>query len=182
MIRLTVRTGRGFDATAREAVDTAVISHGGSAAWREHPALGRAYGAIAVPTAAGAGAVRAALTGDAVAYDAAVAALAVFPADRSAVPALLEALGGPGRPAGVLACEPCEGGAIVEWDPQRTAPSVVAALVDAELARAQTGRRILALAPLPLDVVAAIAADGLQAPGVAPDRILEHLLEGVESR
>jgi hypothetical protein len=40
-------------------------------------------------------------------------------------------------------------------------------------------RRTELLAPLPEDVVAAIAAQGLQAPEVASDRILETLL-GVE--
>jgi hypothetical protein len=55
----------------------------------------------------------------------------------------------------------------------------VTRIVDMELRRFGGVRRTELLSPLPGDVIAAIAAQGLQAPEVASDRILEMLL-GVE--
>jgi hypothetical protein len=77
----------------------------------------------------------------------------------------------------MLACEPCQGGAILEWDPEKTGVAAVMGVVDAELRRFQSGRTAELLAPLPAAVIASIAAEGLQAPEIVPGRELETLLE-----
>jgi hypothetical protein len=106
-------------------------------------------------------------------YDGTVIALAVFPEVTEALPKLLGALGGTGRPAGVLACRPCRGGVVVEWDPARTRTSLVLGLIDVELQRFHSGRVSELLSPLTADVAAKLAAEGLLAPEIEPHRILE---------
>ncbi|MDE2482400.1 MAG: hypothetical protein KGN02_09450 [bacterium] len=105
-----------------------------------------------------------------------VIALAVFPSSPEALPGLLHALGGPGRPAGVTACEPLRDGVLVEWDFERTTHEIVLGLIDVELARVRAGRRTELLAPLPLRAWTRIAAAGLRAPEIGPERVLEDLL------
>jgi hypothetical protein len=68
----------------------------------------------------------------------------------------------------------------LEWNAKRTAPRVVMALIDVELQRF-SGRRITKLlAPLSTEIQAQIAAEGLHAPEIAPDRILEVLIDAFE--
>jgi len=159
------------DVAQRAAVDDAVRNAGGTAVWRESKPGGRSYALLALPDRHEADAIRAA--SEATAYDGAVIALAVFPAVAEALPPLLEALGGPGRPQGVLACRLCAGGLVVEWDPERTSARVVFGIIDAELGRFGGGRTTEVLSPLPPPLVAKIAAEGLQAPQIEPSRILE---------
>lgn len=106
----------------------------------------------------------------------AIIALAIEPAPADALPYLLNALNGPGAPAGVYGCEAVDGLAIVEFSPARTSPALVTALADAELRRFSGHRRTELLSPLTADAYARIAADGLKSPEIAPDRILESLL------
>jgi hypothetical protein len=90
---------------------------------------------------------------------------------------LHEALGGSGRPAGVLATHPCRGGLVVEWDPEVTPVRLIAGLIDVELARVHSGRVTELLSPLAASTAAMIAASGLQAPQIEPYRILEERIE-----
>lgn len=155
----------------RAAIDDAVRREGGSVRWRISEPAGRSYALLELPDGHDAGAVSGACGEEA--YDVAVIALAVFPAVAEALPPLVDALGGNGRPAGVLACHAFSGGVVVEWDPERTSAEIVLGTIDVELRRFASGRTAELLAPLPPAIVAKIAACGLQAPQVAPDRILE---------
>jgi hypothetical protein len=174
----TIRTSADFNGTARKAVEDAILSCGGSVLWRDDPAAGRSYALVEVPGEASAALLLEGLLPDAARlYAEPIVALAIFPAQIEAVPALLDALGGGGRPAGILACDACDGGVIVEWNPATTTADLVWNLVDVELRRWGSGRRAALLSPLPPDVTAAIAAAGLQAPEIGPDRVIETLLE-----
>lgn len=103
--------------------------------------------------------------------------LAVFPSAAQALPALERALGGSGRPDGVVSVRRSEESIVVEWDPARTGVRVVMNVIDAELRRFHASRRTELLVPLSEESLAKIAAAELQAPEIAPDRILERLLE-----
>jgi hypothetical protein len=110
-------------------------------------------------------------------YGEAIIALAIEPAPADALPMLAQALGGPGAPAGVVACERAGESIIVEFRPALTQPALLLRIADVELQRFRGYRRTQLLSPLPVAVTAAIAAGGLQAPEVEPARILETLLE-----
>jgi hypothetical protein len=110
-------------------------------------------------------------------YDEAVIALAIEPAPQDALPQLLHALSGPGAPAGICGVRSTEDAIIVDIRPLVTQPSFVLRIVDVELERFHGYRRTHLLSPLPPDAIARIAAVGLQAPEISPDRILEALLE-----
>jgi hypothetical protein len=110
-------------------------------------------------------------------YGEAIIALAIEPTPADALPALLRALNGPGSPAGVSDCQIAETQLLVEMQPSLTQPGLVLRIVDVELRRTNGSRRVKLLSPLPVDLVARIAAAGLQAPEIAPNRILESLLE-----
>lgn len=167
----TVRTSADFDGAGRKAVEEAL--HSRATVWRDDSGTRRSYALVesAAPPSA------AELPEGARSYDRPIVAVAIYPVAAQAIDGLLEALGGSGRPAGVLSCEAGDGCAIVEWDPTVTSPALIWNLVDAELRRWGSGRRAKLLSPLPPDVVTAIAAAGLQAPEIAPDRVLETLLE-----
>jgi hypothetical protein len=110
-------------------------------------------------------------------YGEAIIALAIEPTPADALPALLRALNGPGRPAGVCDCQIAGTQLLVEMQPSLTQPGLVLRIVDVELRRMNGSRRVKLLSPLPAELVARIAAAGLQAPEIAPNRILESLLE-----
>lgn len=107
----------------------------------------------------------------------AIIALAIEPAPADALPQIARALGGCGAPAGIAACEPVDGALVVEFRPRLTHPDLVTRIVDVELKRFSGSRCTHLLSPVPMDVMAAVAAGGLQAPEIGPDRILELLLE-----
>ncbi|MEO6835917.1 MAG: hypothetical protein ABI231_08435, partial [Candidatus Tumulicola sp.] len=168
-----------LDDALRGAVDAAVRLHGGGVRWRTSTRAARSYGLVELPDARGTTAAAAAAAAHgAGAYDSPVIALAVFPAEPEALQPILTALGGSGRPAGVRTCEPCpQGGAIVEWDLERSPAAVVLGVLDVELARFSSGRAAELLTPLPPAWIARIAADGLKAPDISQDRVLETLVE-----
>ncbi|HTX60178.1 MAG TPA: hypothetical protein VMH02_10960 [Verrucomicrobiae bacterium] len=171
----TLRAEATLDDTDRGAVEEAVRVRGGTIRWRSSPRVGRTYGLAELP---GNGEPIRAILGERIGVrEGAIIALAVFPSVAEALPALLEALAGEGRPAGVLACEPCEGGVVVEWDPAVTPAHLVLALIDVELARFASGRTVELLTPLSVGLAAAVAAGGLATPEVAPERVLELLIE-----
>ena len=163
------------DDSDREAIEVLARSNGGCVTWQINPVAGRSYALLELPGDFDQ-AQLSRLPGATV-YDAAIIALAVFPTVPEALPHLCEALGGDGRPAGVRACRVAGDAAIVEWDPGRCGVAIVTKLVDVELRRFQSGRRTELLSPLPPSVVAKIASEGLQAPEIATDRILELLIE-----
>jgi len=169
----TVRLGPGSDDAQRDAIDTIVHQRRGNATWRSSVRAGRTYGLVEI---SGDPSLAAAPAGTVI-YDAPIIALAVYPLIAEALPNLMAALSGAGKPGGVLSCEPCADGIVVEWDPQRTAAPIVLGLIDVELRRFSSGRTNELLSPLAPETVAAVAADGLQAPDVTTDRILETLLE-----
>jgi hypothetical protein len=171
---LTLSIDGKLEAVGREAIDEVVRRQGGRIVWRTNDAVARSYGLVELPDTYDAEEIRAA--SQATVYDAAIIALAVFPGVPEALPRLLDALAGPGHPAGVLGCRPCAAGVVVEWDPRLVGARVVLGLIDVELGRFASGRRSELLSPLPPSIVAAIAAEGLQAPEIRTDRVLELLI------
>jgi len=109
-------------------------------------------------------------------YDSAIIALAIEPLPADALPALAQALGGPGAPAGVCDCAVDAARLIIEFRPEVTPPGLLLRIIDVELRRYGASRRTELLTPLSVRTAAAIAAQGLQAPEIASDRILESLL------
>lgn len=103
--------------------------------------------------------------------------LAVFPSVPQALPALERALAGPGAPDGIVELRRSDESIVVSWDPSRSAVRLVMAAIDAELRRYNASRRTELLIPLSEERLAQIAAQELGAPEIAPDRILERLLE-----
>jgi len=157
------------DAAVRAALERRIAAAAGRIAWQDDAATGRTYALVETPEP-----FEAAVG---TAYAGAIIALAVTPRPPEAFPALADAFDGAGRPSGMLACDRIGDELVLEWDPARTRASVVVALLDAELARFRGTRASRALAPMPDAVLAAIAADGLEAPEIAPDRILETYVE-----
>ena len=155
----------------RHALEEAARRGGGDALWRSSAAAGRSYASIAMPKAGTAASIPA--PSGATLYEKAVIALAVFPALPEALPPLLDALGGAGRPAGILACRALATGVVIEWDPAVSAARLVTSLVDGELARFACGRTSELLSQLPPDVATQIAAQGLRAEQILPQRVLE---------
>ena len=168
---LTLSIDGALDDARRAAIEDAVKRESGKIVWRTSEAAGRSYALLELPDGYDRTALRA--VPGAAAYDGPIIALAVFPAVAEALPALVEALGGPGRPAGVLGCHPCTGGAIVEWDPGVTEPRVVLGLIDIEVGRFGSGRVAELLSPMPRALAAKVAASGLQAPQIELQRILD---------
>lgn len=174
---LTLSFDRDVDGEQRAAIEAAVLALGGAAIWRTRKSAERSYALLEFPEPSGANAIGP--FPSATVYDGSIIAMAVFPEVTEALPKLLDALAGPGRPSGILACRPCPGGVVVEWDPARTRASVVLALVDVELQRFGSGRVSEVLAPLSPEVAAKLAAEGLAAPEIEPKRILELRIDRV---
>jgi hypothetical protein len=168
----TVSFGREATSGDRNDVESVVRELGGSVTWRSNARAGRTYGLVGLPG----GELETAI-GAATVHDTAIIAIAVFPVAAEALPFVRDALGGSGRPSGIVGTSNCNGGVVVEWDPRRTAAAAVYDLVDVELRRFGGGRTVELLAPLPDEVIARIAAEGLQAPEIAPDRELETLVK-----
>jgi hypothetical protein len=171
----TVRTDARLDDSVRASVESAIALQGGTVAWREDAESKRTYGLIELPQDAAT--VRAALQSSIIVFDTAIIALAVSPTVPEALPVLLEAFSGAGRPDGILSCEASNGRLFVEWNPGRTSPELIYALIDAELRRFASGRTAELIAPLPEGVLAQIAAAGLTTPEIASNRVLETLIE-----
>jgi hypothetical protein len=109
-------------------------------------------------------------------YPEAIIALAIEPVPGDALPPISNALGGAGAPAGIESCEVRGSEAIVEILPGTTPAPLVLALADVEVRRFSGYRRCRLLTALSPDLLARVAADGLGAPEIASDRILESLL------
>jgi hypothetical protein len=157
------------------AAEAIVQQSGGKVTWQQSAACKRTYGLVENAGAACATSLREATR--ATVFDRPVIALAVFPSVREALPPVMHALGGPGGPAGVLACEPCGDGAVVEWDLDVSPFEIVLNLVDLEIDRFHAARVNALLTPLPLAWWTRIAATGLHAPEITAQRVLEEQLE-----
>ncbi|MGA7200962.1 MAG: hypothetical protein WBX26_03980 [Candidatus Cybelea sp.] len=175
VVYLTISIAGNPDDSRRDAIEAFAQAQGGRATWRFNPSAGRSYALLELPDGVDLSEVSIAPTE--VAYETAVIAWAVFPTVPEALPNLYAALGGPGRPVGVLACRPCPQGAIVEWDPDSGGIEIIMKLVDVELRRFCSGRRGELLSPLTPRLSAKIAASGMSAPEIAVDRILELLID-----
>jgi len=174
---ITLSIAGTLDERRREAIDDTVRLQGGRATWRAHPEVGRTYALLESAEALDVRAI-AADSGTQV-YEAAIIALAVSPTVPQALPVLQEALAGPGRPAGILACREFSGGVVVEWNPDVSRAEVVLGVMDAELRRFDSGRTAEVLSPLPKSTIAKVASEGLRAPEIRLDRVLEALVDDV---
>lgn len=150
--------------TAR--IDDLISRSGATIAWQHNPHFARSYALIE--------GVEAPLIPE---MEPAIIALAVSPSVPEALPGVQEALGGRGRPAGITSCERIGNALIIEWDLNRTSARIVLELCDIELARYHSGRTNELLSPIPLPWWTQIAAEGLSAPEIAPNRVLEALIE-----
>ena len=111
MSAFTLRFQPQLDDSEVAAAEAIVKQSGGKVTWQQSAACKRTYGLVENAGAACATSLREATR--ATVFDRPVIALAVFPSVREALPPVMHALGGPGGPAGVLACEPCGDGAVV---------------------------------------------------------------------
>ncbi len=142
---------------------------------------GRTYGLVQGPASVEPDAAAQALSG-ARWYEETIIALAIEPTPVDALPAIAAPFSPDAGVAGVLECTVLEKSIVVEFQPARAAPSLILNLADVELRRFHGYRKVTLLNPLPAEIIALIAASGLQAAEIGPDRILETLLEqsGVE--
>jgi hypothetical protein len=174
VIALTLRFDRALSPADCSGMADIARKHSATILLRSSHRVGRTYALLEAQRRATAGPVRDE-TG-AKLYETAIIALAVYPTPVEALPALRDAFCGAGRPTGVLECSVRGEGAVIEWDPQRCSAALVSALVDVELRRFGGARTAELLSPLPQTLLARIVADGLGAPEITPDRILETLL------
>ena len=98
--------------------------------------------------------------------------LDVVPDDPERVPALAHALGGAGRPAGVVDAKPSGDALTVELNEATTPLRLIIDVIDAELERSP-GRRITPLFRLEDATVTALAAASLRAPEIGVVRLVE---------
>jgi hypothetical protein len=171
----TFRVDATLDEQQRTSIAAALRQAGASARFGPHNAFARTYALVEADDNVAPETIEQCVARGRL-YDEAIIALAIEPTPMDALLACEDALGGAGRPAGIAACERVGSHLIVELRPSVTPFSFVATLLGVELRRFGGFRTSVLLAPLPEAVTAAIAADGLQAQEIAPDRILETLL------
>ncbi len=105
-----------------------------------------------------------------------VIVLRVRPVVEARVATLEGVLGGPGRPAGVIAARAAAGEIAVELQPHGRALVLLLALIDAVLA-ATPGRTIVPVLPLSDGVLAEYAALRLGDPELTASRVLDPYVE-----
>ncbi len=171
----TLRFTPSANASDIEAVRSIIAGHGARMQWVDSPEYDRTYALIEPSSSACIADLREKTR--ATVLDTPIVAMVVVPSIGEAVPLLLQALGGDGRPSGVTLCEPCGDGVLVEWNLDETPFDVVISLVDIEIDRFRAARINALLAPLPLSWWTRIAAAGLRAPEITADRVLEEQLE-----
>ncbi len=159
-----------------ETVFRALSAHGGRLiAVHSHAELRRTYLALALPEAVDVETVGREI--GAVRVDSpALAVWEIVPAHTERLAALEHALGGPGRPLGVVEATRTAHSLIVAFDGTRTAPILVLDIVDVELEPAP-GRRILPLLPWDDDLLTAFARDRLGDPALDRSRLIESYIE-----
>jgi hypothetical protein len=102
--------------------------------------------------------------------------LRIVPESARRAAGLAEALGGPGRPAGIRAARPDGDALVVECEPAGTGLLLLLATIDAELATAPA-RRIEPLLPFDDATLTAFAGAVLGEPALDVSRLLETHLE-----
>jgi hypothetical protein len=172
----TVRFDGAIDDAQRRKISASLPAGASLKFGAAHAAAKRTYGLVQGPASLEPSEVEPAFS-NARWYDEPIIALAIEPTPADALPAIENALAGAGGASGILDCTAVAGLVVVEFQPARTVPSLILNLVDVELRRFHGYRKVTLLNPLPAEVTAQIAAAGLQASEIAPDRILETLLE-----
>ncbi|MBD5634995.1 MAG: hypothetical protein IAI49_11000 [Candidatus Eremiobacteraeota bacterium] len=105
-----------------------------------------------------------------------IAVLRVSPDRLHRLAPLASALGGAGRPAGVVRCATERSALVVEVDVRATPLSLIVALIDVETSG---GRRIEPILPLCDDVLAELAGSILGEPDLDASRLIEPYLESL---
>ena len=175
MSMFSVRVAADDADTDRAAVERVARKFNAEITWFHALTFGRLYARIE-GDAPGLGSALHALQ-CAVVVDSELIALAVTPSTPEALPLLEDALGGPGRPSGVVGCDRVDDAVIVEWNPERTSAATILAIIDSELARLHASRHNSLISPLSLAALARVASEGLAASEIVPERILEVQLE-----
>jgi hypothetical protein len=169
-----------FDSTlspdARTALVAAAKAGGISCVARADERIGATYVLAAVPDPE-TGQEFAAQHSASATYEPPIIALAIEPQSADALPSLFKALGGEGAPAGIVGCERREDVVILEFTPSVTPWRLVRSLIDVELQRFASARKTTLLSPLTLQMQTQIVADGLDCAQIAPDRVLEVLID-----
>lgn len=107
--------------------------------------------------------------------------LRITPDAARALPVLERALGGVGRPAGIIDACCVDGALVIECDTRRTSLATLVALVDTELATAP-GRTIEPLVGLDDETLVAFARTALCEPELDTERLIEtHLVRVLSS-
>jgi hypothetical protein len=146
------------------------------ASWKPHAPSGRTYALVEYAADSPAQSIQAGHQRARV-DDPALVVIDIAPADPRACVRLARALGGPGRPVGVVDACACERSVVVELDDRRTALALVVDLIDCELADVSPGRAIAPLLPLSDETLAAFAAAVLSTPEIDRSRIVETYTE-----
>lgn len=172
-----IRFAKVLAASERDDVLRVVASVGATAtSWRD--AGDRTYALLALAPLSGGTQLRERLR--AAAPDArldlpALAILRVTPDRERHLARLARALGGPGRPVGIVASATDGDALVIEADVRTTPLSSIVASVDAETGR--EGRRIEPLFPLSDAVLTELAGRELGLPDLDPSRLIETYLE-----
>ncbi|HEY5256819.1 MAG TPA: hypothetical protein VIJ12_00410 [Candidatus Baltobacteraceae bacterium] len=176
----TLRYDGPLDPQQRDAIQTRLRALDATIVWHSDDRTQRTYAAVEAARDFSETELHDLVPG-ARAYPRSVICLAVTPRPSEALPALLEAVAGLGRPAGMLDGAIVGDELCVEWDTQVTAAALILAVIDAELARFNGTRTTRLLRPLGVEALTKVAADGLGAQ-LDPQRILEVLLGASRGR
>ncbi len=176
MVRLATLSFDGeMDRTRRHEVARGLGSAGAEVtSWGAARSLPRTYAALRLKDDANLEAL--AQEFGARAVDAPLVVVEITPRDPSRLPALAEALGGSGRPAGVVAAARSESSLVVELDDAITPLRLILDVVDVELNGAP-GRRIEPLLPLRDETLAAFAGATLAVGDLDAGRLIETYAE-----
>jgi hypothetical protein len=161
----------------REEISHAITSlRGEVVSWNPRPDLRRTYGLLAVPPECDAAALLRALHAHVRLNDPALVVLEVIPDRLRCLAALQHALGGAGRPVGIVDVVRTDNSLLLELDAACTPLSLVVDTIDVELEQAP-GRRVVFLLPPDDAVLAGFARDLLNDPALDASRLIETYVE-----
>jgi hypothetical protein len=144
------------------------------ASWTASRSGARTYAALALPAGAEAEAAASGIAGARFAVPAPLA-FEIVPREPARLAALQHALGGAGRPTGVVEAVLDATSLLLELEP-RTSLRLVLDVLDGELAHAP-GRTVVPLLPLSDEALAAFAGATLSVAGLDASRLIEHYSE-----